>query len=55
VLHFAGDGSQLATLAAPNGRLASTVGLRADQLDRDDITAECPAGKLGKVAVRIED
>jgi NADPH2:quinone reductase len=97
VLHFAGDGAQLAALVAPNGRLASTVGLRADQLDRDDISVitimanpvtatlaqladavttgsirvpvartyrldevpqaltEFAAGKLGKVAVRIED
>jgi NADPH:quinone reductase len=38
VLHFAGDGPQLATLVSPHGRLASTVGLRADQLDRDDIS-----------------
>jgi NADPH2:quinone reductase len=97
VLHFAGDGGQLAALVAPNGRLASTLGLRADQLDRDDISvitimanpvtttlarvadavttgdirvpvartyrldevpqalAEFAAGKLGKLAVRIED
>jgi NADPH2:quinone reductase len=97
VLHFAGDGAQLAALVAPNGRLASTVGLRADQLDRDDISvitimanpvtttlarvadavstgsirvpvartyrldevpqalAEFAAGKLGKLAVRIDD
>ena len=38
MLHFAGDGAQLATLVAPNGRLASTLGLGADQLDRSDIT-----------------
>ena len=37
VLHFAGDGAQLATLTGPSGRLASTLGLTADQLDRDDI------------------
>jgi NADPH2:quinone reductase len=38
VLHFAGDGAQLAALVAPNGRLASTLGLSAEQLDRDDLT-----------------
>lgn len=96
VLHFAGDGAQLATLVAPSGRLASTIGLRSDQLDRDDISvvtimanpvtatlahvadavttgtirvpvartyrleevpegfARFAAGKLGKLAVRIE-
>jgi len=37
VLHFAGDGAQLATLIAPGGRLASTLGLTADQIDRDDV------------------
>ncbi len=38
VLHFAGDGARLAALVAPNGRLASTLGLSAEQLDRDDLT-----------------
>jgi NADPH:quinone reductase len=38
VLHFAGDGAQLAALVAPNGRLASTLGLSGDQLARDDLT-----------------
>jgi NADPH2:quinone reductase len=37
-LHFAGDAAQLAALVAPDGRLASTLGLRAEQLDRDDLT-----------------
>ena len=37
-LHFAGDAAQLAALVAPNGRLASTLGLRAEQLERDDLT-----------------
>jgi NADPH:quinone reductase len=37
-LHFAGDAAQLAALVAPNGRLASTLGLRAEQLERDDVT-----------------
>lgn len=37
VLHFAGDGAQLGTLVASGGRLASTLGLTADQLDRDDV------------------
>jgi NADPH:quinone reductase len=37
-LHFAGDGAQLASLVAPNGRLASTLGLTAEQLERDDMT-----------------
>ena len=37
VLHFAGDGAQLATLMASGGRLASTLGLTSDQLDRDDV------------------
>ena len=97
VLHFAGDGVQLASLVAPNGRLASTLGLSAEQLGRDELTvipimanpatatlaklaeavaagtirvpitrtyhledvpqglAEFAAGKLGKLAVQIED
>lgn len=37
VLHFAGDAAQLASLVAPGGRLASTLGFTADQLDRDDL------------------
>lgn len=37
VLHLAGDAAQLATLIASGGRLASTLGLTADQLDRDDV------------------
>ncbi|HEV8207597.1 MAG TPA: NADP-dependent oxidoreductase [Acidimicrobiia bacterium] len=38
LLHFAGDGAQLAGLLAPGGRLASTLGLSAEQLGRDDLT-----------------
>jgi NADPH:quinone reductase-like Zn-dependent oxidoreductase len=38
LLHFAGDGAELAGLLAPGGRLASTLGLSAEQLDRDDLT-----------------
>ena len=38
VLHFAGDGTELATLVAPKGRLASTLGLGADQLGHDELT-----------------
>jgi NADPH:quinone reductase-like Zn-dependent oxidoreductase len=38
VLHFAGDGAQLAALLAPDGRLASTVGFTAEQTDRKDVT-----------------
>jgi NADPH:quinone reductase len=38
LLHFAGDGAQLAALVAPGGGLASTLGLSAEQLDRDDLT-----------------
>ena len=37
VLHLAGDGAQLATLVASNGRIASTLGLTAEQLERDDV------------------
>jgi NADPH:quinone reductase-like Zn-dependent oxidoreductase len=96
-LHLAGDAAQLAALVAPDGRLASTLGLRAEQLDREDLTvvtvmanpvtatlahvadavavgairvpimrtyrlddvprglADFAAGKLGKLAVRIQD
>lgn len=38
VVHFAGDGAALAGLIVPGGSLASTLGLSADQLDRDDLT-----------------
>ncbi|MGH9266547.1 MAG: zinc-binding dehydrogenase [Acidimicrobiales bacterium] len=38
VLHLAGDGAQLAALVTPNGRMASTLGLTDQQLDRGDIT-----------------
>jgi NADPH:quinone reductase-like Zn-dependent oxidoreductase len=38
VLHFAGDGAKLAALVAAGGRLASTLGLSAEQLGRDDVT-----------------
>jgi NADPH:quinone reductase len=38
VLHFAGDGAKLAALVAGGGRLASTLGLSAEQLGRDDVT-----------------
>src|SRR6059036_2702468 len=37
VMHFAGDGAELAALVAGGGRLASTLGLSAEQLDRDDL------------------
>lgn len=37
VLHLAGDGTQLSALIASNGRLASTRGVTADKLDRDDL------------------
>lgn len=39
VLHLAGDGTQLAELLAPGGRLASTLGVGADALGRTDVTA----------------
>lgn len=38
VLHLAGDGAQLAQLVKPRGRLASTMGLSGEELDRDDVT-----------------
>src|SRR5438034_6933120 len=37
VMHFAGDGAELAALVAGGGRLASTLGLSAARLDRDDL------------------
>ena len=37
VLHFAGDGPQLAELCRPGGRVVSALGLTADQLDREDV------------------
>jgi NADPH2:quinone reductase len=39
VLHFAGDGAALANLLKPGGRLASTLGVSGDALERKDITA----------------
>jgi NADPH:quinone reductase-like Zn-dependent oxidoreductase len=33
IVHAAGDGAQLATLLKPGGRIASTIGLTADQVD----------------------
>ena len=38
MLHFAGDGAALATILSAGGRMASTLGLTAEQLGRDDIT-----------------
>lgn len=38
VLHFAGDGAQLARLVKPGGRLASTLGFSGDELDQVDVT-----------------
>jgi NADPH:quinone reductase-like Zn-dependent oxidoreductase len=38
VLHFAGDGAELAALLSPGGRMASTLGLTREQLGRDDVT-----------------
>jgi len=39
VLHLAGDGQTLAGLLQPGGRIASTLGLGPDALNRDDVTA----------------
>jgi len=33
IVHAAGDGAQLATLLKPGGRIASTIGLTAEQVD----------------------
>jgi NADPH:quinone reductase len=38
VLHFAGDGAELAARLSPGGRMASTLGLTREQLGRDDVT-----------------
>ena len=38
VLHFAGDGAELAARLSPGGRMASTLGLTPEQLGRDDVT-----------------
>jgi NADPH:quinone reductase-like Zn-dependent oxidoreductase len=38
VLHFAGNGAELAALLSPGGRMASTLGLTREQLGRDDVT-----------------
>jgi NADPH:quinone reductase-like Zn-dependent oxidoreductase len=39
VLHFAGDGAELADLVRPGGRLASTRGAGQDQMEGRDVTA----------------
>lgn len=39
VIHLAGDGSQLADLLVPGGRIASTVGFGPDQLAGQQVTA----------------
>jgi len=36
IVHAAGDGAQLATLLKPGGRIASTIGLTAEQVDGSD-------------------
>ena len=38
VLHFAGDGAELARLVKPGGRLASTLSFSGDELDQVDVT-----------------
>ena len=37
-LHLAGDGGALAALLRRGGRMASTLGFSAEQVDRDDLT-----------------
>jgi len=37
IVHAAGDGAQLATLLKPGGRIASTIGLTADQVDGTEV------------------
>ncbi|MGC4938515.1 NADP-dependent oxidoreductase [Kribbella sp. DT2] len=39
ILHLAGDGAQLTGLLRPGGRIASTLGLGQDAVERDDVTA----------------
>jgi NADPH:quinone reductase-like Zn-dependent oxidoreductase len=37
IVHAAGDGAQLATLLKPGGRIASTIGLTAEQVDSSGV------------------
>jgi NADPH:quinone reductase len=44
VIHLAGDGSQLADLLVPNGRISSTIGFGPDQIDGRPISATAIQG-----------
>jgi NADPH:quinone reductase-like Zn-dependent oxidoreductase len=58
VLHFAGDGIELADLVRPGGRLASTMGVGQEQMAGRDVTATSvmnnpDAAKLDRLAAEI--
>ena len=59
-VHLAGDGMGLAAACRPGGRLASTVGLTAEQVGRDDLTvtavmANPATSTLDRLAAAVAD
>jgi len=59
-LHFAGDGPTIATVVRSGGRLASTLGLTADQVGRGDLTvlpimANPVTATLDRLAAAVAD
>ncbi len=55
IVHAAGDGAQLATLLKPGGRIASTIGLTAEQVDGSGVQVTAIMGMpttdiLGRLA-----
>jgi NADPH:quinone reductase len=60
VLHLAGNGVELAGLLAPGGRIASTLGITAEQVGRDDLTVTAVAASpttetLDKLGAAVVD
>ena len=51
-LHFAGDGTELARLVKPGGRMASTLGFSGDELSRDDVTVAAIMANPGSDTLR---
>jgi NADPH:quinone reductase-like Zn-dependent oxidoreductase len=58
VVHFAGDGSLLSSLVAPNGRFASTLGFKPDAVGRTDaagtaVMADPQPSTLDRLATEV--
>ena len=58
IVHAAGGGAQLATLLKPGGRIASTIGLTAEQVDGSGVQVTAVMGMpttdiLGRLATAV--